>query len=223
MPFSLLSLARETFLSKGTTESDRERENFEFPPLFSLGTKTDTNRPPPPSFVLLHPPPPPPCRELNFYSCTNDAAIFRSLKWALKLSGQFRREDVLLFSKPAKGVASFASPVCIGINEPRFSVPFLRNVVNSFLPTRASCRLLPNINATNNNNSPLPPPPLSPPRLSDLASLDHDPRFHSGFLTFPPPPSKEERKRGGRIAKRSARNHVRWREGKPINSGRAYG
>lgn len=222
MPFSLLSLARETFLSKGTTESDRERENFEFPPLFSLGTKTDTNRPPPPPSFSLHPSPPPPCRELNFYSCTNDAAIFRSLKWALKLSGQFRREDVLLFSKPAKGVASFASPVCIGINEPRFSVPFLRNVVNSFLPTRASCRLLPNINATNNNNSPLPPPPPSPPRLSDLASLDHDPRFHSGFLTFPPP-SKEERKRGGRIAKRSARNHVRWREGKPINSGRAYG
>lgn len=170
MPFSLLSLARETFLSKGTTESDREREreNFEFPPLFSLGTKTDTNRPPPPSFVLLHPPPPPPCRELNFYSCTNDAAIFRSLKWALKLSGQFRREDVLLFSKPAKGVASFASPVCIGINEPRFSVPFLRNVVNSFLPTRASCRLLPNINATNNNNSPLPPPP--PPPLGSVIS-----------------------------------------------------
>lgn len=177
MPFSLLSLARETFLSKGTTESDRERENFEFPPLFSLGTKTDTNRPPPPSFVLLHPPPPPPCRELNFYSCTNDAAIFRSLKWALKLSGQFRREDVLLFSKPAKGVASFASPVCIGINEPRFSVPFLRNVVNSFLPTRASCRLLPNINATNNNNSPpLPPPPASPlgSVISSLSITIHD-------------------------------------------------
>lgn len=221
MPFSLLSLARETFLSKGTTESDRERENFEFPPLFSLGTKTDTNRPPPPppSFSL-HPSPPPPCRELNFYSCTNDAAIFRSLKWALKLSGQFRREDVLLFSKPAKGVASFASPVCIGINEPRFSVPFLRNVVNSFLPTRASCRLLPNINATNNNNSPLPPPPLPP---SALSITIHD--FIRGFNISPPPPppSKEERKRGGRIAKRSARNHVRWREGKPINSGRAYG
>lgn len=47
---------------------------------------------------------------LNFYSCANDAAIFRSLKWALKLSGQFRREDVLLFSNIVeKGVNSAAA------------------------------------------------------------------------------------------------------------------
>jgi len=28
---------------------------------------------------------------LNFYSCADDTAIFRSIKGALKLSGQFRR------------------------------------------------------------------------------------------------------------------------------------
>lgn len=38
---------------------------------------------------------------LNFYSCAGETAIFRSIKWALKLSGQFRRQDVLLFSSTA--------------------------------------------------------------------------------------------------------------------------
>lgn len=37
-------------------------------------------------------------RSLNFYSCADETAIFRSIKWALKLSGQFRRWNVLLFS-----------------------------------------------------------------------------------------------------------------------------
>lgn len=46
---------------------------------------------------------------LNFYSCSDETAIFLSIKWALKLSGQFRGEDVTLFSSDrlnAKGVGN---------------------------------------------------------------------------------------------------------------------
>lgn len=45
-------------------------------------------------------------RSLNFYSCADETAIFRSIKWALKLSGQFLRQDVLLFSSTAIIVAA---------------------------------------------------------------------------------------------------------------------
>jgi len=48
-------------------------------------------------------------RSLNFYSCANETAIFRSIKWALKLSGQFLRQDVLLFSSTAIVVAATPS------------------------------------------------------------------------------------------------------------------
>lgn len=48
-------------------------------------------------------------RSLNFYSCTDETAIFRSIKWALKLSGQFLRQDVLLFSSTAIIVAATPS------------------------------------------------------------------------------------------------------------------
>lgn len=48
-------------------------------------------------------------RSLNFYSCADETAIFRSIKWALKLSGQFLRHDVLLFSSTAIIVAATPS------------------------------------------------------------------------------------------------------------------
>lgn len=87
-----------------------------------------------------NPLPPPPCRELNFYSCANDAAIFRSLNWALKLSGQFRREDVLLFSNRRKGLLRLHPSFVSVLMNPFPSVSLRRNV----LPPTVRAPLLPN-------------------------------------------------------------------------------
>lgn len=87
-----------------------------------------------------NPLPPPPCRELNFYSCANDAAIFRSLNWALKLSGQFRREDVLLFSNRRKGLLRLHPSFVSVLMNPFPPVSLRRNV----LPPTVRAPLLPN-------------------------------------------------------------------------------
>lgn len=90
-------------------------------------------------------PPPPSCRELNFYSCANDAAIFRSLKWALKLSGQFGREDVLLFSNQRKGLLHLhPSFVSVLMNPSSNVTSFLQRGGHRY------CRIL----TRPNNNSP---------------------------------------------------------------------
>lgn len=59
-------------------------------------------------------------RSLNFYSCADETAIFRSIKWALKLSGQFHWQNVLLFSSiplssasPHAGVTVFLTALFV--------------------------------------------------------------------------------------------------------------
>lgn len=98
------------------------------------------------SLSLAEPfPPSPSCRELNFYSCANDAAIFRSLKWALKLSGQFGREDVLLFSNQRKGLLHLhPSFVSVLMNPSSNVTSFLQRGGHRY------CRIL----TRPNNNSP---------------------------------------------------------------------
>lgn len=71
--------------------------------------------------------------KLNFYSCAGEAAIFRGIKWALKLSGQFRRRNVLLFSSTASSSTASRPPLLR-------SVALFPNCVNPFRFPRDTMR-----------------------------------------------------------------------------------